>query len=400
MPRKQNSNFGNANSTFHDILESMFPRTLKRPNSSFFLLGTRGTGKSTWLRETFKQATWFNLLDESLFQRLLVSPGLFYSKIQNLPPESWVVVDEIQRLPQLLNSVHRAIEEQRLNFALTGSSARKLKQAGINLLAGRAKMRSMLPLLPKELGNSFDIESILRYGSIPLIVNSESPEETLKDYVQLYIKEEIKSEALVRNLSNFIRSVPLFALYNGQILNLSSTARDAEVERKTLSSYLQILEDTLLVKKLHAFQTKLTVRENKKPKIYWIDPGLVRAAQGIRGPVGLQEKGPLLELYVFQIIRDQIENHLKYDDVFYWSPSQNKTEVDFLIRKQNELFAVEVKSTLRIRPDHFKGLNEIKKLPEVKRRIILYLGEDSYLTPEGIEIMTLKKFADEINKGF
>lgn len=261
-------------------MELVYTRILKRPKSSFFLFGVRGTGKSTWLKENFKAATTFNLLDEALYQRLLVRPQEFHEQLRTLKAGAWVIVDEVQRLPNLLNEIHRGIEEFKLNFALTGSSARKLNRAGVNLLAGRARLKSMLPLLATELKSDFDIEKILRWGSVPLIWNSSEKDETLQDYVQTYLKQEIQAEALVRNLAGFARSLPVTALYNGQTLNISNIARDAEVERKTAEGYIQILEDTLLVKRLYPLESKLRVREKKKPKLYWVDPGIVRAAKG------------------------------------------------------------------------------------------------------------------------
>ncbi len=378
----------------------MYTRSLKAPSSSFFLFGARGTGKSTWLRKNFKDAQWFNFLDETLFQKLLVSPEHFHFQIKTLKPESWVVVDEVQRLPNLLNEVQRGIEEYQLNFALTGSSARKLKRAGVNLLAGRARLRSMLPFLPQELGDDFDIEKILRWGAVPLIWNSKEPDETLKDYVQIYLKEEIKSEALVRNLAGFARSLPVVALFNSQIMNISSLARDAEVERKTAEGYIQILEDTLLLKKLHAYQAKITVRERQKPKLYWVDPGIARAAKGMRGPLAIEERGGLFESYIYQMIRHEIENSRKYEDVYYWSPSKSKTEVDFLLKGDRGFVAIEAKSSLKVRKDHFKGLNAIKELKGLKRRVLLYLGTERMKTEDGIEVLPVRDFESELVNGF
>jgi uncharacterized protein len=306
-------------------------------------------------------------LDEGLYQEFLVSPERFRDQIRVLSPQSWVVVDEIQRLPNLLNEVHRGIEEFQLRFALTGSSARKLKRAGTNLLAGRAKLRSMLPLLPRELGDDFDIEKILRWGSIPLIWCSESRDEILKDYAQLYLKEEIQAEALVRNLAGFARSIPMAALFNGQVINISAIARDAELERKTVEGYIQVLEDTLLVRRLYPYQAKVAVREKKKPKLYWVDPGLVRAAKGVSGPVGPEERGSLFESDVYQMIRHEVENSRLYEGVYYWAAAKGPGEVDFLLQAQNSLAAIEVKSSKRFRPDQMKGLKAIASLKNLKR---------------------------------
>ena len=197
-------------------------RRLTEPaRQSFFLLGMRGVGKSTWARATFPDAAYVDLLDERLYQDLLADPSLFAQSVGHLPPGAWVVVDEVQRLPALLNEVHRLIETRRLRFALLGSSARKLKAAGTNLLAGRALKRTMFPLTAAELGAEFDLERVLRHGSVPLVWTSDAPRAVLETYAQLYLREEIRAEALVRNLPGFVRFLPVAALFNGQIVNVA-----------------------------------------------------------------------------------------------------------------------------------------------------------------------------------
>jgi predicted AAA+ superfamily ATPase len=166
----------------------------------------------------------------------LVDPSLFGAELETLHAGDWVVVDEVQRIPALLNEVHRLIESKRLRFALLGSSARKLKTAGTNLLAGRALMKTMYPLTPAELGSDFDLQRILHFGSVPLVWASDNPRETLESYVRLYLREEIRAEALVRNLPGFSRFLPIAALFHGQVINISSIARDAGVPRTTFRS--------------------------------------------------------------------------------------------------------------------------------------------------------------------
>lgn len=378
-------------------MEVMYSRSLSCPNNSFFLFGVRGSGKSTWLRAHFERASWFNLLDQRLYQMLLVNPGLLSDQLRALKSGQWVIIDEVQRLPGLLNEVHRGIEELGLKFALTGSSARQLKKSGVNLLAGRATRRLMLPLLPDELGQDFDIEAIMRWGSIPLVWTAEDRKLALQDYVQMYLKEEIQAEALTRNLAGFARSLPVTALYNGQVINVTSAARDAEVERKTFDGYLQILEDTLLVQRLYPYQAKLTVREKKRPKIYWIDPGVVRAAKGSFGPVTLEEKGALLESYIFQILRHHQANRRSINELYYWSPAESRTEVDFLIETDKGFYAVEVKSSTKVKPDHLKGLRAIADLKGIRERIMVYLGDHDLLLENGIRVFTLRSFCDWLN---
>lgn len=378
-----------------------FPRIVTAPKSSFFLFGARGVGKSTWARETFPDSHRFDLLDEGLFQSFLADPALFGAELRTLDPESWVVVDEVQRIPGLLNEVHRAIEELRLRFALLGSSARKLKTAGTNLLAGRALWRTMYPFVPQELGVAFDLESTLRFGSIPLVVAAEDRAETLAAYVQLYLREEIRGEALVRNLPGFVRFLPIAALAHGQVVNVSSIARDAGTARTTVQGYLEILEDTLLAWRLPAFESRLRVRERKHPKLYWIDPGLVRAVKKQQsGPVSSEEAGPLFEGWIHTLLRAYGQTAALFDEIAYWAPAEAQSvEVDFLLQRGGEHLALEVKSGQRFQPGWLAGLQAIGELPRLARRVLVYTGDRELRTPEGIEVWPLAKLLGALAEG-
>ena len=199
------------------------------------------------------------------------------------------MVDEIQRIPGLLNEVHRFIEERGLRVVLLGSSARKLKAGGTNLLAGRALWKVMSPLVPEELGKDCSLPTVLRRGSIPLVWTARDRRQTLESCVSLNLREEIRAEALVRNLPGFVCFLPIAALHHGQVVNVSGIARDSGTARTTVSGYLDILDDTLLTFRLPAFEPRLRVRERKHPKIYWTDPGLVRAVKTQLGPVTSEE---------------------------------------------------------------------------------------------------------------
>jgi predicted AAA+ superfamily ATPase len=284
-------------------------------------MGPRGTGKSTWLRSHFPNAHVIDLLSEEKYQQLLANPVLFADEVRALKALGWVVVDEIQRLPQLLNEVHRFLEEKRLRFVLCGSSARKLRRAGVNLLAGRALNRAMHPFLPEEIGEGFDLDQALENGLLPVVWDSDARADTLSAYAQFYLKEEIQAEALVRNLPGFARFLPIAALFHGQIINVSTIARDAGVARTTVSGYLDILEETLLCFRLSAYEAKLRVRERKHPKWYWCDPGLVRAMKRSFGPVVPEERGTLFEGLVAQVIRAYRDYRGICDEIYYWAPS-------------------------------------------------------------------------------
>ena len=216
-------------------------RLLDPPRQSFFLLGPRGSGKSTWVRHELPGAHRVDLLDQAIYHAYLARPGQFADEVRAVRPGTTVVVDEVQRIPTLLNDVHRFIEERRMRFVLCGSSARKLKQQGTNLLAGRALRRQLHPFVPAELGKAFDLEAALTHGTLPVIWQAPSPWDALAAYVQLYLREEIQAEALVRNLPGFVRFLPIAALFHGQTLNVASLARDAEVSRTTVTGYLEIL---------------------------------------------------------------------------------------------------------------------------------------------------------------
>ena len=375
----------------------LLKRILKAPQQSFFLMGPRGSGKSTWLQATFPDAYVVDLLSERTYQRLLANPGQFAYELRAVPADRWVIVDEIQRLPGLLNEVHRFIEEKRLRFVLCGSSARKLKRAGINLLAGRALHRSMHPFVPEELDAQFDLEESLRYGMLPIVWDSATQEETLTAYAELYLKEEIQAEALVRNLPGFARFLPLAALFHARVVNVSTIAREAGVARTTVSGYLDILEETLLCFRLPAYEAKLRVRERKLPKWYWCDPGIVRAMKRSTGSILIEERGALFEGMVAQLIRAYRDYRSICDDFHYWAPAgRSATEVDFIIVQGGNLIAVEAKSGSTFTEKWCKGLRAVAELKGLRRRIIVYPRGPVLQTKDGIEVLPFKNFADQL----
>ena len=373
------------------------PRIYRLPGGSFFLFGLRGVGKSTWIGEQLPDAHRFDLLDEGLYQSLLADPAPFAGELRRLNSGDWVVVDEIQRLPGLLNEVHRFIEGRGLRFALLGSSARKLRAAGVTLLGGRALWREMFPLVPEELGGDFDLDRTLEIGALPLVLGSESPRETLRAYVQLYLREEVKGEALVRNLPGFARFLPVAGLFHGQLLNVAGIARDAGVARTTVEGYLGVLEDTLLARRLPAYEARLRVRERKHPKLYWVDPGVARAAKGAHGPVVPEEAGPLLEGWVHTLLRTYMAERELADEVAYWAPvGSRQLEVDFLLRRGSELCAVEVKAARRVHPGQMAGLRAIAELPGLRRRILLHRGDRPTKTEDGIDAWPIETLLEAL----
>lgn len=375
-------------------------RLLAPPRGSFFLFGVRGVGKSTWVRDVLPDAHVVDLLDEAHYQQLLADPGLLSLELRAIPRDRVIVLDEVQRVPALLNEVHRAIESERRRFALLGSSARRLKTATTNLLAGRATVRTMYPLVPRELGGEFDLERVLRFGSIPLVWRADDPRATLEAYVNLYVREEIRAEALVRNLPAFLRFLPVAALLHGQVINLAGLARDAATARKTVEGYVGILQDTLVATLLPAFEPRLRVRERRHPKLYWVDPGLVRAARRDLGPVGAEERGPLLEGWVFTLLRAHNEVSELYDEISYWAPAEARlTEVDFLLRRGRDQLALEVKAGTRFSRDQLAGLRAIADLPRLARRVLVYRGDRSLRTEEGIDVWPVSRLVSALAEG-
>jgi predicted AAA+ superfamily ATPase len=377
-----------------------YRRILAPPKGSFFLFGVRGAGKSTWARETFPDAYVVDLLDEHRYQTLLADPGLLALELRGVPLHRVVVLDEVQRVPALLNEVHRAIEATRRRFVLLGSSARRLRTAGTNLLAGRALVLTMFPLVPAELGADFNLARVLRFGSIPIVWQAEEPRAALDAYVQLYVREEIRAEALVRNLPAFLRFLPVAALFHGQVVNVAGLARDAGTARTTIEGYLGILQDTLLATLLPAFEARMRARERRHPKLYWVDPGLVRAAKRQLGPVAAEERGPLLEGLVLTILRAHNAGADLFDDVTYWAPAQaRQTEVDFLLRRGQEFVAIEVKAQPRFSAAQLVGLRAIEGLPRLRRRILVYLGSLPLRTEDGIDVWPFDRFLEAVGDG-
>ncbi len=377
-----------------------YARMHQPPATSFFLFGMRGVGKTTWARAQFGEARWVDLLREDVYQAYLADPRLFPRELADVPAGSWVVVDEIQRLPSLLNEIHRLIESKRLRFVMLGSSARKLRRAGVNLLGGRALSRVLSPLLPIEMGDDYSLDDVLRFGSLPLILNAPSRRDQLEAYVQLYLKEEIQAEALVRNLPGFARFLPAASLFHGQVLNVEGLARDCGVARSTVQGYLDILEDTLLVFRVRAFEGKLRVKERRHPKLYWLDSGVARAARKQFHFPSSEERGSLFEGLIAQLLRaHQALRPELFDEIYYWAVGKTALEIDFLLQRGDRFIAIEVKARERLDSAAFAGLKAVAELPGVARRILVYLGDFRFRHESGIEVLPFASFIDELASG-
>lgn len=382
---------------------AMFTRRLELPSRSFMLLGPRGTGKTTWLRNSLPDARWYNLLLDRELVRLMRDPAAFRHEIEALPRGSWVVVDEVQKLPSLLNEVHDALtaKPRYWRFALTGSSARKLRRDDVNMLAGRVVMRRMLPLTASELGDAVALDDLLRFGTLPLVRSERvraARVDLLEAYVETYLTQEIRAEALVRSLESFTRFLEVAALANGQVTNVASLARDAAVARPTVQGYFEVLEDTLIGAWLPAWRPRAKIKEVKHPKFYLFDTGVVRALAGrLREPLDAAERGSLLETLVFHELRAQIAyagcgGELSY----YRTPSG--AEVDFVWRRGKHSVGIETKASARWRAENGRALSDLHRSGAVARCYAAYLG-DTRLRDGPVDVLPLQDFLDELNSG-
>jgi predicted AAA+ superfamily ATPase len=379
----------------------MLPRDLVAPKSAFFLFGPRGTGKSTWIRETLPGALTINLLPADAMVRYDAEPALFRAEVLSQPRERWVVVDEVQRAPRLLDEVHWLTEEKGYKrFALTGSSARKLKRGAANLLAGRAVVRNLFPFTTREMGFTVAARQLLRFGSLPMSVTAEDDEareDYLRAYVTTYLAEEVRAEALVRHLGSFSRFLGVAALAAGRTTNISGIARDAGVSREAARGYFEVLLDTLIGSWLPAYRPRAKVKEVALPKFHWFDAGVLNAAAGaFDQPPPADWNGVLLE----HLVHHEIRSHLHYAGVKgslgYWA-TPGGTEVDFVWWRGARHVAIEVKHGARYRPEYRKGLASL--LASMKAdSYIVYLG-DRELVVDGTRVLPVDTFLRRLHAG-
>ncbi len=371
----------------------MYQRTLVTPRNSFFLFGPRATGKSTWIDKEFSNALKINLLLSKDFLALSRNPGLIRQWIDSEKSE-WVIVDEVQKLPILLDEIHQLIYEDKAKFVLTGSSARKIKKENGNMLAGRASAKNFFTLTSKELNFDFNVEEILAYGNLPQVHNLKNINEKidyLESYATTYLKEEVQQEALVRNLSSFQRFLEITSILNGQVLNSSNVARETGVARSTIDGYFSILQDTLLGIVLPGNKLKAKIKEVSNPKFYFFDQGVARALSGqLRDPLEKTERGFLLENWILNELRAYISYLGVGGDLSYWgTPSNN--EVDFIWKRGKQLVGFEIKSSKNWAQDFNIGLNTLLDSKKIQKGYGVYLGE-KILKADKIEIYPLKVF--------
>ena len=381
----------------------MFNRNLTLPEAgteSFFLWGPRQTGKSTLLRQTYRDARWVDLLKSEEFRRYVAHPEFLREELEITPSDSkrQVVIDEIQKVPTLLDEVHWLIENRGLHFALCGSSARKVKRGAANLLGGRAIRYELHGLSASELGGEFDLGRMLNHGYLPRIYQTDRPNRMLDAYIADYLKEEIAAEGQVRNLPTFSDFLDIAALSDGQIVNFSNIARDCGVSSHTVKNYFQILEDTLLAKWLPAYKRRPKRRVISAPKFYFSDVGIVNrlARRGELLP-GADNYGKAFENWVFH----ELSTYLSYQEadveLSYWRLASG-IEVDFVLGDMQ--VAIEAKSTTHTHSNHLKGLRTlITDHPGIKRRFVVCRESRARKTSDDIEVMPAETFIKQLWDG-
>lgn len=367
-----------------------FRRLLELSNNqktSCFLFGPRGTGKTWWLKETFPDALYFDLLQGDLYIELLSRPA----RLEELIPPSYqnyVIIDEIQRIPDLLNEVHRLIESKKIPFILTGSSARTLRRRSTNMLGGRALTYHMYPLTCQELGDNFNLKESICYGHLPAIFSGVKPENYLKSYIQTYIKEEVQQEGLTRNLGGFARFLESAAFSQGQVVNLAEVAREASLHRKVVENFFTILEDLLIAYHLPVFARRAKRRLINHQKFYYFDVGVFRQLRPL-GPLDSTQEaeGPALETLVFQEIKAVNAYYELGYSLYFWRTA-SQVEVDFVLYGEKGLIAIEVKRSSSVSPKDLNGLKLFKEdYPESK--LFLFYGGKQRQYIDGIEVIPL-----------
>ncbi|MDO8515363.1 MAG: AAA family ATPase [bacterium] len=368
----------------------MYSRLIKPPaRTSFFLFGPRGTGKTTWLKQNFPNALYYDLLDPQTYHDFLAQPGNIeiYTKKEKF---DWIIIDEIQMVPELLNAVHRLIENEHYKFILTGSSARKLRQKGVNLLGGRALNYHMHPLTALELGADFDLEKALQFGLMPSIFSVDDPKKYLFSYIKTYLYEEVEQEGMTRNLSSFARFLETASFSQGSVLNVSEVAREAMVERKVVENYFTILDDLLVATQIPVFTKKAKRKMITHNKFYFFDAGIYRTIRPMGpfdDPNGVS--GIALETLFLQNLR-AINDYFDLGYKIYYYRTVLGVEVDFVVYGPKGVFAFEIKGSKKFSERDLSGLRAFLSDYPIAKCYLIY-GGDRKMYYDNIEVWPAKE---------
>lgn len=361
------------------LKDKTYKRLLTLPETgrqSVFLFGPRGTGKTSWIKDHLKDILYFDLLNARVYNEFLADPTRLARRIpKDFKP--WIVIDEIQKVPALLNEVHRLIESEGYRFVLTGSSARSLRKKGVNLLAGRAFQYHMHPLTAEELGDDFSLTIALRYGLLPFIYSGggDDPQHYLETYVATYLREEVQQEGLTRNLGDFSRFLQIASFSQGETLNYTEIAREASIPRRVVASYFDIVNDLLLSHRLPVFSKRAKRRLVAHSKFYYFDVGVYRVLRP-KGPLDIIEEidGAALEtLFLQHLIAINDYYRLGYE--FYFWRTSNKVEVDFIAYGEKGLLAFEIKRKRVVSSKDLLGLKTFCSDYEMAVPYFIYGGD-------------------------
>ena len=370
-------------------------RWLKLPallqKKSYFLLGPRQTGKTFLIQQTLSNARVYDLLDHSVYLALSQNPGRMAEELTS--KDRIVVIDEIQRLPELLNEVHRLIESRGVRFLLTGSSARKLRRGGINLLGGRARTKHLHPLTYGELGAQFDLHRAVERGLLPSIYFSDDPRADLQSYAGAYLQQEIVAEGATRNIPAFSRFLKVASFCNGTIVNFTNVANDAQVKRTTVYEYFEILKDTLLLYELPAWRKTRKRKPLASSKYYFFDVGVVSALQGRRFRPGTPEFGEALETYLLHELT-AYSDYVSGEPLSYWRTTTG-FEVDFIFGDHT---AVEVKAKENVSAQDLRSLRALAEEKQFERYLCVSL-EPRARKVDGISVLPIIEFLQALWNG-
>ncbi len=358
---------------------------------SFFLFGPRGTGKTTLIKHTLEDATVIDLLEIKTYREYLKNPSIL-SEQQTMPV---VVIDEVQKLPEILDEVHRLIEMGNLTFLLTGSSARKLKRGGANLLAGRAWWAELFPLTSREIPD-FDLLTYLNRGGLPSIYPSDDYAEELTAYAALYLKEEVQSEALTRKVAQFSEFLDLMALRNGEEISYQSVAGDCGVSPNSIKNYIQILEDTLLAFQLKAYTKTRRRKAISRSKLYLFDIGVTNSLAN-RGEIMAASElfGKAFEHFIVLEVRAFLSYARKNVSMYYWR-STSQFEVDLIL---GDRWAIEIKGATTVADKHLKGIRALKEEGAIQHFAVVSLDQRERMTTDNIMIFPWKIFLKKLWDG-